>query len=128
MFPPDQNHNPNARFSNKQLHLHAVTHAVVTSLAFGIGSAVIYVFVSGNPIGYLSVAFFILGCGAGLAVFFPSHFRYGRKKRAQFVSAGGDPTGMTLFMFGAMGGHLTKDGEWEWHHPVGSGGDAGSAI
>jgi hypothetical protein len=128
VIPHDQNHNPNARYSNKKLHAYAVTHAVVTSLAFGIGSAVIHVFASGNPIGYLSVAFFILGCGAGLAVFFPSHFRHARNKRAQFLSAGGDPTGMTLFMFGAMGGHLTKEGGWEWYRPGGSGGDGSSAI
>lgn len=128
MISHDQNHNPNARYSNKKLHSYAVSHAVLISLAFGVGFAVLYVFISGDPIGFLSVTFFVLGCGAGLAVFFPSHFRYARKKREQFVSAGGDPTGMTLFMFGAMGGRLKEDGSWEWHAPEGSGGDSGSAI
>jgi hypothetical protein len=57
--------------------------------------------VGDGPVGLISILCFILGAGIGAGVFFPSHFRYAKKKRAEFVAAGGDPSGITPFMFGA---------------------------
>ena len=121
-----ENKDPNARYSNKVLFRHAIVQMILTVLAFGIGSAVAYVLIGGNPKGWVSVLFFVIGCAVGVAVFFPSHFRYARKKRAQFISVGGDPTGITPWMFGAMGGRILKDGTWEWNFPD-SYGDGGNS-
>jgi hypothetical protein len=96
--------------------------------AFSIGTAVLYVWLSGDPVGMISILCFILGAGIGVAVFFPLHFRYAKRKRAEFISVGGDPTGITLFMFGAMGGRSLPDGSWEWYGDHASSGDSSSAI
>lgn len=47
------------------------------------------------------------------------HFKQARKKRA-----GGNPTGMTPWMFGAMTGRITEDGVWEWYSPSGASGES----
>lgn len=49
-----------------------------------------------------------------LILFVPFLFHRGFRKRKDFVSAGGDPTGMSLWMFGSMGGKLLADGTWQW--------------
>ena len=114
----------NHRPTNSQLTRWAVTQCVGNAVIWGVISAVAYVFISGrHPVGALSVLFALVGMVAATAAFFPLHFRRGRKMREKFISAGGDPAGMTLFMFGAMGGHVRSDGTWEWFHPEGVGGD-----
>jgi len=77
-----------------------------------------------HPIGILSILFFVLGCGLGLGLYLPAHFSSARKKRDMFVSVGGDPTGITPWMFGAMGGSITEDGMWEWYTPSDSSGES----
>lgn len=42
------------------------------------------------------------------------HLHRGYRKRKDFITAGGDPTGMTLWMFGSIGGKLLADGTWQW--------------
>lgn len=49
-----------------------------------------------------------------LVLYVPYHFYRGARKKKQFIAAGGDPTGITLWMFGSMGGQLLKDGTWRW--------------
>ena len=42
-----------------------------------------------------------------------SSVRSGRRRREDFVRCGGDPTGMTDMMFGALRGWRTPEGDWE---------------
>jgi hypothetical protein len=126
-----RNNDPNQRPSNRSLQFWAGFWTVFWTLVFGVGFAVGYVFLSnlifGRPNGILSVLFFVLGCGLGLTFYLPDHFNRARKKRADFVRTGGDPTGITPWMFGAMRGSITEDGVWEWYTPSGSSGES-SAI
>ncbi|MFP3462975.1 hypothetical protein R5O87_19250 [Arthrobacter globiformis] len=126
-----RNNDPNRRPSNRSLQFWAGFWTVFWTLFFGVAFAVGYVFLSnlilGRPYGILSVLFFVLGCGLGLAFYLPGHFKVARKKRAEFVRAGGDPTGITPWMFGAMSGSITEDGVWEWYTSSGSSGES-SAI
>lgn len=98
------------------------------TLFCGVGFAVGYVFLSnliiGRPYGILSILFFVVGCGLGLTLYLREHFRVAAKKRKDFVRAGGDPTGITPWMFGAMSGRITEDGVWEWYTPSGSSGES----
>jgi hypothetical protein len=126
-----RNNDPNQRPSNGSLRFRAGFWTAFWTLLFGVGAAVGYVFLSnlfiGRPNGILSILFFLLGCGLGLGLYLPAHFSSARTKRDMFVSVGGDPTGITPWMFGAMGGSITDDGEWEWYTPSGSSGES-SAI
>lgn len=131
MIPGDQRTNINARYTNRSLRKSAIFQAAFVIVAFSIGTAILYAWLSwqgDGPVGMVSILCFILGAGIGAAVFFPLHFRHARKKRAEFVAAGGGPTGITPFMFGAMGGRRLKDGSWEWYAETSSGGDAECAI
>jgi hypothetical protein len=122
------NNDPNQRPSNRSLRFWSGYWTVFWTLLLGVGSAVGYVFLSnviiGRPIGILSVLFFVLGCGLGLGLYLPEHFKVARKKRAEFVRAGGDPAGITPWMFGAMRGSITEDGVWKWYTPSGSSGES----
>jgi hypothetical protein len=128
VIPLEQRTNPHARDSNRSLRISAIIQATFVMAAFSIGAAVLYVWLSGDPVGMISILCFILGAGIGAAVFFPLHFRYAKRKRAEFISVGGDPTGITLFMFGAMGGRRLPDGSWEWYGDHVSSGDSSSAM
>jgi hypothetical protein len=62
-----------------------------------------------------------IGGVIGMAIYLPLNLRSGRRKRAEFVSAKGDPTGINDYMFGVMGGRKFEDGGWEWTPPEDSG-------
>lgn len=131
--PPgvQRNNDPNQRPGNRSLRFWAGFWAVLWTLLFGVGAAVGYVFLSnlliGRPFGILSILFFVLGCGLGLALYLRGYSNRAREKRDEFVRAGGDPTGITLWMFGAMTGRIAEDGAWEWYTYSGSSGES-SAI
>lgn len=101
------------------------------TLLAGVGFAVGYVFLSnlvfGRPYGILSILFFVLGCGLGLVLYLRDHLNRARSKRDEFVKAGGDPTGITPWMFGAMTGRINEEGVWAWYTSSGSSGES-SAI
>ena len=123
-----RNNDPNQRPSNGSLRFWAAFWTVFWGLLVGVGAAVGYVFLTDrHPIGILSIVFFMLGCGLGVGLYLPAHFNSARKKRDMFVRVGGDPTGITPWMFGAMGGSITEDGLWEWYTYSGSSGES-SAI
>jgi hypothetical protein len=123
-----RNNDPNQRPSNGSLRFWAAFWTVFWGLLVGVGAAVGYVFLTDrHPIGILSIGFFMLGCGLGVGLYLPAHFNSARKKRDMFVRVGGDPTGITPWMFGAMGGSITEDGLWEWYTYSGSSGES-SAI
>lgn len=128
--PPgvQRNNDPNQRPSNGSLQFWAGFWTVFWTLLFGVGAAVAYVFLSsltfGRPYGILSILFFVLGCGLGLAMYLHNHFQRARSKREEFIKAGGDPAGITPWMFGAMRGSISEDGVWEWYTPSGSSGES----
>lgn len=76
-----------------------------------------YAFIAAEPEAGWVIAFAVVGALIGMAFYFPANLRSGRIKRREFVRAGGDPTGITDHMFGAMGGHQRPDGRWQWASP-----------
>lgn len=80
-----------------------------------------YVFISGEPEVFWTVALAVVGALIGMSLYFPSNLRDGRRKKREFIAAGGDPTGITDHMFGAMAGRKMPDGSWEWSPEGGSG-------
>jgi hypothetical protein len=75
---------------------------------------VVYVWISGHPKGILSLFFSFLGTVAFIFVFHVLHRKRAEAKKAEFVAAGGDPSGITQWMFGAMPGRTLPDGTWAW--------------
>ncbi|WP_395399414.1 hypothetical protein ACHMXB_14625 [Arthrobacter sp. UC242_113] len=91
-----RNNDPNQRTSNGSLQF----WSGFWTLLFGVGAAVGYVFPTDrHPIGIISILFFVVGCVIGLGLYLPDHFHRARKKRGEFVKGGGDPTGITPWMF-----------------------------
>lgn len=117
---PD-NSDINKRPSNRSLittmwvgfFLSAVPGAVLLLLA--------YVFISGDPTAFWTITTAIVGALIGMSMYFPSNLRDGRRKKREFIAAGGDPTGITDHMFGSMAGRKLPDGSWEWSPEGGSG-------
>lgn len=77
----------------------------------------VLMFSRGIPFDGVSLVLVGLGITAGLVTFALTHFRYAKKQRSAYIAAGGNPTGITLFMFGAMGGKVIAGGLWQWHNP-----------
>ncbi len=107
------------RPSNFSLRVVAVVAFVLATLAGAILPAVIVaLFDPAENVTYLIAA----AIGAALAgtLEIRTSLHNGRRRREDFVRSGGDPTGMTDLMFGAMRGWRTADGRWEVT-PQGSG-------
>lgn len=62
----------------------------------------------------LFIPFMPLSFLFSLILYVPYHLYKGFHKKKQFIASGGDSTGITLWMFGSMGGQLLKDGTWQW--------------
>lgn len=89
--------------------LSALPGAVVLTL--------LYVWIVGEPTGGWTIFWAVIGALIGMSCYFPMNKRSGKIKRQEFISAGGDPTGITDHMFGGMGGHPRSDGTWQWTRP-----------
>lgn len=77
----------------------------------------IMMFSRGLPFDGVSLFLIGLGIAAGFITFSLTHFRYAKKQKAAYIAAGGNPTGINLFMFGAMGGKVIAGGLWQWNNP-----------
>ena len=55
----------------------------------------------------------VIGAALAVTLNVRSTLSSGRRRREDFVRCGGDPTGMTGMMFGAMRGWRTAKGDWE---------------
>jgi hypothetical protein len=112
------NNNPNQRPSNGKLIRDAWLNCFL-ALSAGVTSVgVVSLFSLHNRQFLMMLPLGIgLSVGATLLMFISFHFIRGSRKRREFVSAGGDPTGMNLWMFGSMGGNLLEDGTWQWKKP-----------
>ena len=77
----------------------------------------VLMFSRGLPFDAVSLFLIAFGAAAGFTTFYLTHFKYAKRQKAAYVAAGGDPTGITLFMFGAMGGKVVEGGLWQWHDP-----------
>lgn len=106
------NVNPNQRPTNAKLSWESFMNCSVTA---SIGSmwVTIPLLVTSDPDPAM---FYAIPVSAAIALilFLPYLFHRGFRKRKNFVSAGGDSTGMSLWMFGSMGGKLLTDGTWQW--------------
>lgn len=117
---PD-NFDVNKRPSDRRLKVYATIRCLLTVLFGTIMTPVAYVWISGEPKGVISLAFFFIGAAVFIAFFYFMHGRRADMKKAEFIAAGGDPTGITRWMFGAMTGRTLDDGSWEWTTPPSEG-------
>jgi hypothetical protein len=115
---------------NSDISKRPSNRTLVTAVVFGFflsalpGAALLpflYVLISGEPTAFWTVTAAIVGALIGMSMYFPSNLRSGRIKKREFIAAGGDPTGITDHMFGAMSGRKLRDGSWEWSPEGGSG-------
>jgi hypothetical protein len=111
---PYQNSNMDQRPGNASLLSTAVMQLVVIGFAGAVVPAAALMFLRGLPFDFLSASVTALGALVALGIFIPKNLQYARRQKAAYMSAGGDPTGISLFMFGAMGGKVRPDGIWEW--------------
>lgn len=77
----------------------------------------LYVWISPEEEAGWLILWTAIGASIGMSMYFPQNLRSGRIKRREYIKAGGDPTGITDHMFGAMGGCQNPDGQWQWSYP-----------
>lgn len=109
------------RPSNAALTRAFCVGAVLSMIPGGVILPMPYVFIASEPSSIIYICLTIVGALIGIAFYLPGNLREGRRKRREFVSAGGDPTGISDRQFGAMGGEKLKDGRWQWSFEGGSG-------
>lgn len=108
------NVNPNQRPSNAKLSRDSFMNCV-TSASIGSIITPIAALMANTADQPLTMALFLpVSIAITVALFLPYHFYRGHRKKKDFIAAGGDPTGITLWMFGSMGGKLLADGTWQW--------------
>jgi hypothetical protein len=111
----------NNRPSNASLNAAFVVGLVLSAIPGAAILTLLYSLISGDPTVGWTIALASIGAAIGASIYFPANARSGRIKRREFTSAGGDPTGISIQQFGAMGGRKLDDGTWEWSTPGGSG-------
>lgn len=103
------------RPSNASLTSGVIVRFALSAIPLAVLFPLPYVFwFSSEPSSTVSGTLSIIGAVIGMALYFPHNLRAGRNKRREFIAAGGDPTGISLLQFGAMGGHRLDDGRWQW--------------
>lgn len=117
---PD-NSDINKRPSNRTLTATVWVGFFLSAVPGAVLLLLLYVFISGEPTAFWTVTLAIVGALIGMSMYFPSNLRDGRRNKREFIAAGGDPTGITDHMFGAMAGRKLPDGSWEWSNKGGSG-------
>ena len=103
------------RPSNASLAVGFIVWCILVSIPGSLLAGMIYYFLNpseSNTQGLLIAG--LIGSIVSITLYIPYHLRKGRKKRAEFISAGGDATGISTFLFGSMGGRILPDGRWEW--------------
>ncbi|MCU1566500.1 MAG: hypothetical protein JWQ56_1437 [Pseudarthrobacter sp.] len=105
------------RPSDASLRATVVFGFFLSALPGAVTLPLIYSWIVGEPTGGWAIFWALIGALVGMTYYFPSNKRSGRIKRREFISAGGDPTGITDHMFGGMGGYRRKDGSWQWSSP-----------
>jgi hypothetical protein len=109
ILPP--NVNPNQRPSNEKLNRESFMN---TATAASIGTFLPFIeFIITKDILRI-IPFFLTSIALTIVLFVLYNLYRGHRKKKQFISAGGDPEGITLWMFGSMGGSLLADGTWRW--------------
>jgi len=107
------------RPSNFSLRVGAVVIVGLSALAgVALAGCAVALFDPAENIIYLVAAVSAAAVSALIAV--RSTLRSGRRIREDFIRCGGDPTGVTVMMFGTMRGQRTAEGNWEVP-PQGSG-------
>ena len=112
-------HPDNFDITNRPSNVSLTWGIVVMFILSAVPGAVLlpmpYVFwFTDEPSGSIALTLAIIGAVIGMAWYFPAQVRAGRKKRREFIAAGGDPTGISLRQFGVMGGRRLPDGRWQW--------------
>lgn len=105
------------RPSNASLRFGIVFGFFLSAFPGGIILPLLYVWIIPEPTGGWAIVCAAIGALIGMSMYFPHNLRDGRIKRREYVKAGGDPTGISDHMFGAMGGCENKDGQWQWSYP-----------
>lgn len=121
VYNDPENFDIRERPSDRRLKTYAMIQCVLTVLFGMIITPVAYVVIGGNPKGVVSLTFAVIGAVGFFFIFRALHLRHARKRKAEFVAAGGDPEGITLWMFGSMPGQTLPDGRWQWINPPSDG-------
>jgi FtsH-binding integral membrane protein len=84
------------------LTLLALFKCVMSAVTGAAIAAALCLFNDRLPLSDLSLLFIVLNALVGLVTFFATHFQEGKNRKAAFITAGGDPTGISVFMFGSL--------------------------
>lgn len=105
------------RPSDRSLRAGVVVGFLLSAIPGAVLLPMPYTFIAEDPQMNVFLIFVGIGAAIGMSLYFPHNRRNGRIKRREYVRAGGDPTGITDHMFGAMGGYQRPDGKWQWTSP-----------
>ena len=97
---------PNARQRNTQLIWIGILQFFLIAILGILCLPLIYVLVTGQRETTMTS---LVSAVIAMLAFAPLYFKHGVSQRKQFIANGGDPTGMNLWMFGAMGGEEWKN-------------------
>jgi len=108
------------RPSNAELWITVVVQGVFCA---AVGGGLLFVIgaCAGVQDGFALMGLIGLGGLAGLWWCVRAMRRSGRKTRAEYVRHGGDPTGTSDLLFGAVVYKIMPDGRWKWPEPSSSG-------
>lgn len=98
----------NPRPTNSQLVWIGILQFVLIAILGAWFWPLIYVIFTGQR---ETVETALISAGISVLVYVPLYFKHGIAQRKQFIANGGDPKGMNLWMFGAMG--------FDWRNPEG---------
>lgn len=109
------------RPSNASLTRAIVVGFFLSAMPGAVVLPLLYSWLPFEPNAVWVIALATIGGLIGMLAYIPGIKREGRRKRREFVAAGGDPEGISLRQFGVMGGMKLDDGRWQWSSPGGSG-------
>lgn len=99
---------PEPRPNNAQLVWIGILQFFLAAIAGILFLPLIYVLFTGQRETAITS---LISAGIAMLAYLPLYLKYGTEKKKQFIDGGGDPRGMNLWMFGAMG--------FDWKNPEG---------
>lgn len=97
-----------SRPSNTRLAWMGILQFTLIAILGAFCLPVVYVLVTGQR---ETITTALVSAGIATLAFAPLYFKHGVSQRKQFITDGGNPQGMNLWMFGAMGGEEWKNRE-----------------
>jgi hypothetical protein len=108
------NNNPNQRPSNGKLNYDSFMSCALAVCVGILPPLFMVIFTYNRQMLSMLPGIMAFSGSLSLLLVIPFLFHRGYKKKKDFIAAGGDPTGINLWMFGSMGGKLLENGTWQW--------------